>query len=128
MGNRLVGRIIKPYVLGVLLTSILYLFNRFFLKHQLSNLFLSHYLNDVLAMPFVLSFSALLQYWILQKQIFVPRLNGLMVLLSTSVLFEWILPQFSSTYTSDLYDVLMYCIGWIIFETFINRKHVELQR
>ena len=42
------------------------------------------------------------------------------VLVVYSIYFEWHLPQFSSGYTSDIFDVLAYTVGLTLFSYFIN--------
>lgn len=83
------------------------------------------YLDDLLCFPFVLTLGlAMYRY-------FKPdyRLTGWHIWLTViiySVYFEWYLPKTSAVYTSDILDVLMYVLGALIFQLFINRSSTDL--
>lgn len=78
--------------------------------------FVQCYLADLLAIPLVLG----LTNYLLKKYTSKPdfRLSPAKVLVACiyfSILFEWILPSFSSVYTADIFDVLCYFLGGGIY-------------
>ena len=84
------------------------------------------YLDDLLCFPIVLTLglAAYRSFW--------PnyRLTAWHVwptVLIYAIYFEWYLPQTSAVYISDVVDVLMYALGALIFQQFINRSSTNLQ-
>jgi hypothetical protein len=84
--------------------------------------FVHAYLDDLLAIPVVLGITLQVFRWIhpsknqfvfTKKQIFVGWLYF-------SFMFEFALPKWSNTYTSDIFDVVCYGIGSVYFYKFIN--------
>lgn len=98
-------------------SSILYALQAYTKLQNISTpIFISSYFSDLLALPLILSVSLFL----LRKLKRLPYLyltNGMLAftLLYTSILFEWILPQFNTKYTADFFDVIFYVLGTVIF-------------
>jgi hypothetical protein len=80
------------------------------------------YLDDLLCLPLVLGL--VLAVHRLRHPgpgLILIRGHSLVALLLFSVYFEVILPRLSSGFTADPVDVVMYGIGWCVFEWGINR-------
>ena len=80
------------------------------------------YLDDLMAVPVVLGITLQVFKWIHpQKNTFVfTKFQVALGLVYFSVLFEFVLPKWSNTYTSDIWDLVCYAIGALIFYNFIN--------
>lgn len=79
----------------------------------------SSYLSDLFALPLILSFTLI----ILRKVKNLPEylLNRKMIVFVVcyvGVVFEVLLPQFSSRYTADFLDAIMYGVGGLLFGAF----------
>lgn len=84
------------------------------------------YLDDLLCFPIVLTLG-LAAY---RTAYPTYRLTGWHIwpmVLIYAVYFEGYLPQTSALYTSDPLDILMYVLGALIFQRFINRSSTNLQ-
>jgi uncharacterized membrane protein len=113
------GMGVRLMILKQLLHPIFLLLVGVFLAHQvlqyydLSTPFLRSYLDDVLAIPvlFYLSQTTLrVMYKSTHLQLdWGMQITGMVLLV---VVLEWIMPQVSSNYTRDGWDVLAYAIGW----------------
>ncbi len=80
---------------------------------------ISHYLNDLLCMPIVLSVClALIRHLKKDDTIYVPLIIIVLITLYYSFHFEWLLPQFYIRYTADSIDVVLYSIGALMFYIF----------
>ncbi len=77
------------------------------------------YLDDLLCLPIVLTLG-LSVYRIVWPNYKLRLWHMIPVLVVYSIYFEWHLPQFSSGYTSDIFDVLAYTVGLTLFSYFIN--------
>jgi hypothetical protein len=77
------------------------------------------YLDDLLCFPIGLTLG-LAAYRIVWPNYRLTLWHIWPVVFIYSVYFEWYLPQTSTNYTSDLLDVLMYVLGALIFQRFIN--------
>jgi len=94
-----------------LIPFLLFLVNRYGLRPT-NQVFLDHYLNDLLCMPVVLHSACILMGYIYGLPDY--RLGFRQILAATiylGLVFEWVLPSFSSAYTGDWLDVGMYCCG-----------------
>lgn len=79
------------------------------------------YLDDLLCFPIVLTLGlAMYRYFKPNYQLSAWHIWPTVIVYS--VYFEWYLPQTSTVYTADVFDVLMYAIGALIFQRFINRS------
>lgn len=72
--------------------------------------FLNHYLADLICMPIV--------FYLVQAIFRILKINFILSItkiifgvLYFSFIFEFLLPKLSERYTSDWFDVLMYCFG-----------------
>lgn len=77
---------------------------------------LRNYLNDLLCMPIILSI-CLKSVQLLKKDrsIRISLFSALSLAAFYSLYFEIILPRFMERYTADVYDVLLYFIGALLF-------------
>ncbi|MDQ4139229.1 MAG: magnesium citrate secondary transporter [Bacteroidota bacterium] len=92
--------------------------------------FVHHYLDDLLAMPVVLTLAVAVQrQWVYRNaQYSLSKAQIIFAVFYVSVLFEGILPIFSAKYTRDAWDVLAYILGAWVFYRFINqRQSIPLQ-
>ncbi|MFT6148514.1 MAG: hypothetical protein ACJAUH_001196 [Saprospiraceae bacterium] len=113
----------NPIFIG---SAFLLILHQFVQKVWLINLpFIDAYLDDFLAMPFILSL-----FWI--EQLFWKRrttnLSTFEIIIFTvlfAVFFEEIIPKFSINYTKDYWDYLMYGLGSLVFYFTINRIDFE---
>lgn len=81
-----------------------------------SPLWLNSYLADLLCMPILLSLSLLsLRYLKRLPHFLFKPVHVLFALLYVSLVFEWLLPSYSSSYTADPLDLLMYGLGAGLF-------------
>jgi hypothetical protein len=80
------------------------------------------YFDDLLALPVILGIT--LQLYRLmhpKKEAFsFTKIQIFIALIYVSVVFEWFLPKFSKTYTSDLMDVVCYSLGALYYYFLIN--------
>lgn len=84
--------------------------------------FFSHYFADLLCMPLLLSYTLLFMRWFRGEPDL--RLSPVMILAGVAyvgVVFEWILPHFFRRYTADVWDVVMYGIGGLLYDFFQDR-------
>ena len=84
------------------------------------------YLDDLVCFPIVLTLG-LATYRLVQPNYKLTAWHIWPVVVIYSVYFEWYLPQTSAAYTSDIVDVLMYVLGALIFQRYINRSSTDLQ-
>lgn len=92
--------------------------------------FLSSYADDLLAMPVILGITLQIYQWIHpKKELFTfSKAQVLVAFVYVSIVFEFLLPKYSSTYTSDYWDILCYGLGSIYFYKFINHTRRSLIR
>lgn len=86
--------------------------------------FIHAYLDDLLAMPVVLGLTMQVFRWIhpLKNRFYFSKMQLTVGWLYFSFLFEVLLPRWSDIYTADIWDVVCYGVGTIIFDKFINSK------
>lgn len=81
--------------------------------------FWSHYFADLLCMPLLLSYTLWFMRWFRgEPDLHLSIAMILAGVLYVSVVFEWILPHFFVRYTGDLWDMVMYGIGGVLFGLF----------
>ena len=81
--------------------------------------FFSNYFADILCLPLLLSFSLLLlRYLKKENNLWLNLRQIIFALIYTSILFEFIIPIYSSRYTSDFFDILAYSLGAFFFYIF----------
>ena len=83
------------------------------------------FLDDLVCFPIVLTLG-LAMYRSFKPYYRLGMVHILPVLVVYSLYFEWYLPQTSTVYTADALDVLMYVLGALIFQRFINRSSTNL--
>jgi len=85
--------------------------------------FLHSYLDDLLAIPVILGITLQIYRLIhpLKKLFKFKKEHVFVVFLYVSILFEGVLPYYSKQYIRDLFDVLCYGVGSLIFYHRINR-------
>ena len=91
---------------------------------------LQYYLNDLLCMPLVLAAAIFLQRNLVLRQADYALTSyqiGIIVLY-WSVMFEGVIPHFVARYTADLFDVVTYAAGGMLFYFFGNSGAGNLVR
>lgn len=74
------------------------------------------YLNDFLCMPIILTICLkMVHYLTRDKAIRISAAQAFTLTGFYAVYFEWILPQFVDRYVADVFDVLLYFAGAILF-------------
>ncbi|MDQ3192323.1 MAG: magnesium citrate secondary transporter [Bacteroidota bacterium] len=90
--------------------------------------FIHAYLDDFLCMPVVLTLTLYILQMILKEERFrLSKYQVIFAIIYFSVMFELVLPAFSSKYTSDVMDIAAYLIGAFVFYKYINRPSLKLQ-
>ena len=79
------------------------------------------YLDDLLCLPIVLTFGLAVYRWY-DKNYKLSLWHMIPVFIVYTIYFDVYLPQLSSAYTADAWDVLAYLCGLTIFDYFINRS------
>jgi hypothetical protein len=94
--------------------------NRYILRYAICPFF-DNYLNDLLSIP-VMLFSTAVLLGLIYGQIPFNLSNKMIFLavFATSLVFEFMLPSFSTKYTYDLLDILMYTIGAFYYKLFFQ--------
>ncbi|WP_232834793.1 magnesium citrate secondary transporter [Pleomorphovibrio marinus] len=84
--------------------------------------YIHSYLDDLMAMPVILGVTLQVYRWIHpSRNLFVFTKTQIFVaFIYISLLFEVVLPWYSSTYIQDIWDVACYLAGAIYFHKFIN--------
>lgn len=89
----------------------------------------SSYADDFLCIPLILG--AIL--WV-QRRVFkqgpsfvLPPFHGLITLAFFAIYFEGILPHWTGAAVSDLWDLLMYLIGYFVFEKWLNKPSKKVK-
>ncbi len=92
--------------------------------------FVHHYLDDLLALPVILTVAVAAQrQWLYRNSFYtLTKIQVIFAVVYVSVLFEGILPAFSVKYTRDVWDMVAYILGAMLFYRFLNRpESVPLQ-
>jgi hypothetical protein len=94
--------------------SLLFIANQVFQSFGVGTDFTTSYLDDLLFFP--ISYSAIQLYQ--KKQIkgySIPWRHSIIGFVFISVLYEFIVPLIDKRFTSDLFDILFYLIGLLMF-------------
>lgn len=85
------------------------------------------YLDDLLAIPVILGITLQIYRKIHPKKdaFSFTKIQILVAIIYVSVVFEWFLPRFSTTYTSDIFDVICYFVGGFYFYFLILAKSTK---
>ncbi|PSR55654.1 magnesium citrate secondary transporter [Adhaeribacter arboris] len=86
--------------------------------------FVHHYLDDLLAMPVILTLVVAVQrQWVYRTPRYIlSKFQVMFAVVYVSFWFEVILPAFSVKYTRDAWDIIAYSLGALIFYRFINQR------
>ena len=79
------------------------------------------YLDDLLCFPIVLTLG-LAMYRYFNPNYCLTAWHIWPTVFIYSVYFEWYLPQNSNAYTADVFDVLMYILGALLFQLAVNKN------
>ncbi len=80
------------------------------------------YGDDLAVIPLVLWLILLVHRRVRKNQSWVlPIRHGVLALLFFLIIFEWILPEIMGRGTADLWDGLMYSLGLVYFQSFVNQ-------
>jgi hypothetical protein len=82
------------------------------------------YLDDLLCFPIVLTMG-LAMYRYFKPDYRLSAWHIWPTVIVYSVYFECYLPQTSAAYTADVMDLLMYVLGALVFQRFINRSSTD---
>ena len=121
MANSWRNNISSNYTLFMLNLSLLFLCTLIYLINDIIPMqvgFRSNYLNDLLAMPLLLSYSNCL--CILNKK-YLKILHIIILFFVCSILWEFITPMILAKSVKDYLDILQYAIGTIIYIS-INQR------
>lgn len=110
--------LLQPIFLSFLLVFLLNELDFSFVKPKVAHF----YLNDLLAPIIILCFTKLFLSLYLDRIYRLSNGQLLFFFLYLSFAFEVLLPNISVKYTSDVYDLLVYAIGTIIFYNWMNKK------
>jgi hypothetical protein len=77
--------------------------------------YIDSYFDDLLAVPFISSLILLIENTFVYKNTYRKHsfTSLLIIFISTSILFEYLLPKIDVRIVSDGYDILLYFIGFI---------------
>ncbi|WP_111669638.1 magnesium citrate secondary transporter [Algoriphagus litoralis] len=110
----------NPYfIVPVLLFSVNQILERFF---KLFIPWVHSYLDDLLAIPLILGITLQIYQKIHPKRnaFSFTKVQILVAITYVAIVFELVLPRFSTTYTGDLLDVFCYFLGGFYFYFLIN--------
>jgi hypothetical protein len=84
--------------------------------------FIDAYLDDFLAMPFMLSLFLIEQYFWQRRTTKLTAFEITIFTIIFAVFFEEIIPKFNANYTKDYWDYLAYGLGSLMFWLWFNRR------
>lgn len=106
------------FVVSCFLYVMLLLFKK---GNLLNNTLIQQHLADVLCLPILLSISLVIMRLVSQNEnLQLSKIKIFVAFLYVSLLFEVLLPYFFTAYIADIWDVVAYGTGGIIF--FINNR------
>lgn len=73
------------------------------------------YLTDIIAVPVIAHISFTIASYLTQKTPQEPRLLLTCLTVYVGLVFEWMMPCYSKTYTSDMIDIVCYCLGGLLY-------------
>jgi len=102
-----------------LIASILFFLNQWLESADFSHFLMRRYLDDLLVVPVILPIAETLMRVVYRNEKLKLDLGMIITtVVLLAILFELILPMYSLTYTSDVYDVLCYAVGGTIYHFF----------
>lgn len=95
---------------------------------QLNIVYIDSYFDDLIAIPFISSVILLIENTFVYKNAYRKHSFSqvFIVFISTSVLFEYLLPKIDASIVSDGYDILFYFIGFIGYYWIQKKPHKRL--
>jgi hypothetical protein len=99
----------------------IFLVNRYRLRPT-GNILLDGWLNDLLCVPILLELVQFSMRIIFRKNYTLSTFQMLVSVVYCSVLFESILPKYSSAYQSDFIDIICYTIGGFTWSFYLNKR------
>lgn len=119
MDRKLNARLIitQPLFLISFLAFCLNEFDLGFAKPQ----FIKSYLNDILAPIIILTLTKLFLSIFINRIYRLSKGQHFFFFLYISITYEVLLPYISVEYTSDIYDLLAYGIGTIVYYKYMNK-------
>lgn len=106
----------------ILITYLLVFITNQILQYlNITSNFTNNYLDDILFFPIALSVNLIYQTRT-QKNYKLPFTHAILGLVFISVLFEIIIPKLDTRFTQDVYDVLAYFLGIVIYYIVIYGK------
>ncbi|MEZ2442279.1 hypothetical protein AB6805_11185 [Chitinophaga sp. RCC_12] len=118
-------RLFDPFFLSYCgLWSIIHFFR--YIEHPVP--LLNGHLTDFMAVPAIahLALTFTRSYIVRDESYSYPFSYLLFIVLYLSVVFEWVMPQFSAAYTGDMWDVVMY-FGGGLFYYYVHEKRITLK-
>lgn len=109
-----------------LLSVLIFVLNEF--CFDFDNIFIKSYLNDVLAPVIILTLTQFVLSCYLTRRHLFSKSQLLFFFVYLSFCFEYFFPLQSEKYVSDIYDVLAYGIGVLIFHYLINRRFYAIEK
>lgn len=79
--------------------------------------FLNSYLTDLVAVPLIAHIVLVTSHSFFIKCEKYTLIYLLFLAAYISFVFEWLMPRFSTTYTSDWADIVCYCIGAVFYHS-----------
>lgn len=84
------------------------------------------YLSDLLAVPLMLGVILIVLRWYTNDSRFkISNLRILFAFAYISVVFEWFIPMYKSTFHADWWDVLAYGVGAVLYAIIQNANWVN---
>lgn len=80
--------------------------------------FIDAYLDDFLAMPFILSLFLIEQYFWQRRTTKLTTFEVVIFTLIFAIFFEEVVPKFNTNYTKDYWDYAVYSLGSLMFLLF----------
>lgn len=97
------------------------------LQHfQITISYFHYWANDLIAIPLILSLTVSLKRLLSRDKHFtLSSIQVIFVFIYVSVLFELILPAYSSKYTGDLVDISCYGLGTLFYQAVMNNQSIK---
>ena len=88
---------------------------------------ISSFADDLICLPLILGMILLLHRKGLKRgaSYTLPKFHGLVSLILFAVFFEAVLPLWKSNATADPWDLLMYFLGYVFFELWMNKPSIN---
>jgi hypothetical protein len=89
--------------------------------------FLNNYLDNLLAMPVILTLLWAERRWLFNKgdHYHLPIFEGVIATIYIIIIGEWLFPALSHRFTSDWLDIPFYLLGTVLFYVLIERRNEQ---